>query len=172
MTTWKYNGTEISFDSARATFSATVGRKTLSGPSLDAVKKKIDAESRFEPWPCYLERQGWGVAKGGPGVTLFLKGPHRGERALCEGVVIGIEKPRGRSDRPEWRVQFLDSNGKKLERTERVVLPRTPEALAAWKKHWETAERQAAAEKQLEEKNAAELAPLREAMPYRRAGEG
>lgn len=169
--TWTHKGVTITFDADRAVFRATAKKKPITAPSLDAIKKKIDAENKFEPFDCYVEMQGWGWKAGLAGVAVFLKGQHRGERALVEGKVIGIEKPSRMAGKPEFRVEFLDSRGKRAEQTHRAVLPRTPEAKEAWRVHWEASEQFAQAENELEEANKAKLSPLHAAMPYRRAGE-
>lgn len=172
--TWTHKGITITFDGDRAKFSAALGTKTLQATSLDAIKKKIDAERAFEPFPCYLEMTGWEAkdgekAKNPP--AAFLTGPHTGARCLVEATVISLEKPKGGRSYvgPQWRIRYKNSKGAENEKTEGAVLPRTPEALAAWKLHWETREACKEAEHQLDEANKAKLSPLHAAMPYRRA---
>lgn len=175
-TTWTHKGLTIEFDAARAVFSAWTGSKRLTGGSLDAIKKKIDAAKKFEAFPVYIELTGWEANRYKESKTsqpvLYLNGSHTGARALIEADVIELQKDgKGRHSRGQWNVRYKNEKGSDNTKMEWTVLPRTPEAMAAWKALWEAKEAADAAEHNLKEANKEKLSPLHDAVPYRRASE-
>lgn len=169
---WKHKGAEITFDSERAAFFAVIKDKTVRGSSLDAVKKKIDAQARFEEWDCYVELTGWSTSNYKPEqfVGDVLIDSYCGTRGLLEGRVIGEDGFKNSRSSVRFQIQVL-CKGKPLLLTEHMALPHTPEAAEAWRAYWTAHYAANKAEKELEARNKAVLEPLRQAIPYRKAGD-
>ena len=102
--TWQHRGVSITFDTARAIFLATIDGKPQRAPSLDAIKKKIEAavNNAFTPWR---------------GLSVSYYGA-----AFREVEVVGIAKGR-----KEWLVRYLDRDGRRSEGNESAIVEDTPE---------------------------------------------
>jgi hypothetical protein len=146
-TTFKHNGTDIELrDNGK--FYAKTAAGMIEAPSLVAIKKKLDAKAKFEPFSVIFETSKWDG------------GFSRRVRSIGTAKVVGIYSPRAK-----WRGAMWQLEGS--ERDTGAVIEDTPENRAALQAYIDA---MAHREQVVREADDA-VEAARDALPWRRASE-
>jgi len=161
-TSWEYRGVTIKFNSGGGNFTAKLGERSISAPSLESMKTKLDTNAEFAAFDAYVETvnfySGQGKADQERAVAIFVpegwnaengrrSGSRIDRRMLVPVKIVGF-------DRKETR--YIDENGK----LHSLVIPAGEGVIEAWKSLWDAKDRKEAALQRVADQFDAEIEEL------------